>query len=134
MGARYGEDVPSAAAGRRAGVLLHPTSLPGPYGAGEIGAEAFKFVDWLASAGMQARPAALDPPPKPYVYTLDPSLIPGTAARRAPVPEKPGKGTRRTGRGMSPVRPRCSCRLRRITCTRAMPLRAAGCLAANPKP
>lgn len=37
-----------------AGVILHPTSLPGPYGIGEIGDEAFRFVDWLVEAGMQA--------------------------------------------------------------------------------
>ena len=36
-----------------AGVILHPTSLPGPYGIGEIGKEAFKFIDWVASTGMQ---------------------------------------------------------------------------------
>ena len=30
--------------GRRAGVCLHLTSLPGPYGIGEIGAAARKFV------------------------------------------------------------------------------------------
>lgn len=35
------------------GVLLHPTSLPSPYGVGTIGAEAYSFVDWLVSAGMQ---------------------------------------------------------------------------------
>ena len=33
---------------RSAGVLLHPTSLPG----GRLGAEAFRFVDWLAAAGV----------------------------------------------------------------------------------
>lgn len=36
-----------------AGVLLHPTSLPGSYGIGSIGKEALHFVDWLVSAGMQ---------------------------------------------------------------------------------
>jgi hypothetical protein len=38
---------------RLPGVLLHPTSLPGSYGIGTIGSEAFRFVDWLVSAGMQ---------------------------------------------------------------------------------
>ena len=38
-----------------AGVILHPTSLPGPYGIGEIGKEAFRFVDWLESAGAQVQ-------------------------------------------------------------------------------
>ncbi|TDE87466.1 4-alpha-glucanotransferase [Deinococcus sp. S9] len=36
---------------RSSGVLLHPTSLPGPYGIGELGAQARHFVDWLARAG-----------------------------------------------------------------------------------
>jgi 4-alpha-glucanotransferase len=36
---------------RRAGVLLHPTSLPGPHGSGDLGEEAHRFVDWLAGAG-----------------------------------------------------------------------------------
>jgi 4-alpha-glucanotransferase len=36
---------------RRAGVLLHPTSLPGPGESGTIGFEAWKFVDWLAAGG-----------------------------------------------------------------------------------
>ena len=37
---------------RRAGVILHPTSLPGPYGIGELGGEARSFVDWLVTSGM----------------------------------------------------------------------------------
>ncbi|MBI5041716.1 MAG: 4-alpha-glucanotransferase [Gammaproteobacteria bacterium] len=37
---------------RRAGILLHPTSLPGDGDGGELGAEAFRFVDFLASAGI----------------------------------------------------------------------------------
>ncbi len=36
---------------RRSGILLHPTSLPGPYGIGDLGNAAFAFVDWLAAAG-----------------------------------------------------------------------------------
>ncbi len=35
-----------------AGVIIHPTSLPGPYGIGEIGSEAHALVDWMASAGL----------------------------------------------------------------------------------
>lgn len=38
---------------RSAGVLLHITSLPGPHGVGDLGPEAFHFVDWLASAGQR---------------------------------------------------------------------------------
>src|SRR5512135_2496545 len=36
---------------RREGVLLHPTSLPGSGANGTIGAEAWRFVDWLAAGG-----------------------------------------------------------------------------------
>jgi 4-alpha-glucanotransferase len=38
---------------RRAGVLLHPTSLPGPGSTGRLGAEAIKFVDFLDRAGFR---------------------------------------------------------------------------------
>jgi 4-alpha-glucanotransferase len=36
---------------RSSGILLHPTSLPGPYGIGDLGSQAYRFVDWLASTG-----------------------------------------------------------------------------------
>jgi 4-alpha-glucanotransferase len=36
---------------RSSGILLHPTSLPGPYGIGDLGPQAYRFVDWLAAAG-----------------------------------------------------------------------------------
>ncbi len=36
---------------RSSGILLHPTSLPGPFGIGDIGPQAARFVEWLASAG-----------------------------------------------------------------------------------
>jgi 4-alpha-glucanotransferase len=38
---------------RASGVLLHPTSLPGPHGSGDFGAGAYHFVDWLVSAGQK---------------------------------------------------------------------------------
>jgi 4-alpha-glucanotransferase len=38
---------------RAAGILLHPTSLPGFGGIGSLGAEAYQFVDTLQSAGMR---------------------------------------------------------------------------------
>jgi len=38
---------------RASGILLHPTSLPGPYGAGDFGPDAYRFVDWLVSAGQK---------------------------------------------------------------------------------
>jgi 4-alpha-glucanotransferase len=36
---------------RASGILLHPTSLPGPFGIGELGPEAYRFVDFLAGTG-----------------------------------------------------------------------------------
>jgi len=38
---------------RVSGILLHPTSLAGRYGIGELGQEARKFADWLAAAGQR---------------------------------------------------------------------------------
>ncbi len=37
---------------RAAGILLHPTSLPGPTGIGDLGEGAHRFVDWLADSGI----------------------------------------------------------------------------------
>ena len=36
---------------RVAGVLVHPTSFPSPYGIGDMGKEAYEFVDFLEKAG-----------------------------------------------------------------------------------
>jgi 4-alpha-glucanotransferase len=36
---------------RASGILLHPSSLPGPYGIGDLGSQSFHFIDWLASTG-----------------------------------------------------------------------------------
>lgn len=36
---------------RSAGILLHPTSLPGKYGIGDLGENAYAFVDFLVHAG-----------------------------------------------------------------------------------
>src|SRR5690349_10553876 len=36
---------------RAGGILLHPTSLAGRYGMGDLGPEAYRFVDWLTSTG-----------------------------------------------------------------------------------
>jgi len=38
---------------RRGGVLLHPTSLPGPHGCGSLGLQAGRWLNWLSSAGMR---------------------------------------------------------------------------------
>ncbi|GKV25283.1 hypothetical protein SLEP1_g34743 [Rubroshorea leprosula] len=51
--ADYGDWIPKAdpSCRRRAGILLHPTSFRGPYGIGDLGSEAFRFIDWLHLAG-----------------------------------------------------------------------------------
>jgi len=36
---------------RSSGILLHPTSLPGRYGIGDLGEYAYRFVDWLKAQG-----------------------------------------------------------------------------------
>lgn len=36
---------------RLSGILLHPTSLPSPYGIGDLGETAYRFVDFLEKAG-----------------------------------------------------------------------------------
>jgi 4-alpha-glucanotransferase len=38
---------------RASGILLHPTSLPGPSGIGDFGPSAFAFVDFLKDAGQK---------------------------------------------------------------------------------
>ncbi|ANV86293.1 4-alpha-glucanotransferase [Picosynechococcus sp. PCC 7117] len=38
---------------RASGVLLHPTSLPGRFGIGDLGPEAYRFIDFLADSGQQ---------------------------------------------------------------------------------
>jgi 4-alpha-glucanotransferase len=43
----------SRPAARQAGVLLHPTSLPGPGYCGDFGADARRFVDLIAEAGLR---------------------------------------------------------------------------------
>ena len=37
--------------GRKAGILVHPTSFPGPYGIGDLGPAAYRFLDFLKKAG-----------------------------------------------------------------------------------
>mgnify|MGYP003157047775 CR=1 FL=1 len=50
---------------RESGILMPVSSLPGPYGIGCFGKEAFKFVDFLAQAGQkiwQILPATVTAP------------------------------------------------------------------------
>lgn len=39
---------------RLAGVLLHPVSLPGPHGIGDVGTAAERFLAWMQRAGLRA--------------------------------------------------------------------------------
>src|SRR6266550_262595 len=36
---------------RASGILLHPTSLPGRFGIGDLGDEAYRFTDFLVASG-----------------------------------------------------------------------------------
>ena len=49
---RFGNDIDKGViAVRECGILMHLTSLPGPYGVGTMGRYAFDFVDFLKQAG-----------------------------------------------------------------------------------
>jgi len=91
---------------RRSGILLHPTSLPSPGGIGDLGEEAYRFVDFLAASGQrfwQVLPLSPigfgnSPYSSPAVLAGNPLLIsPGELAREGlldsgdllPAPEFP---------------------------------------------
>lgn len=82
---------------RRAGVLLHPTSLPGDGERGRLGADAYRFVDFLRSGGFtvwQTLPLGpTDAYGSPYcsrsAYAGDPKLI--DAGQLEGMPELPEK-------------------------------------------
>jgi 4-alpha-glucanotransferase len=38
---------------RSSGILLHPTSLPSPYGIGDLGPQAYAFADFLHESGQR---------------------------------------------------------------------------------
>ena len=63
LGKDYDKMYPPPGLKRRAGVLLHPTSLPSPLGAGDLGEEAFAFVDFLADAGFSVWQVRISVPP-----------------------------------------------------------------------
>jgi 4-alpha-glucanotransferase len=52
--ASYGVVGKNPDTGRTAGIVMHPTSLPGAYGTGDLSTACFAFIDWLADAGMKA--------------------------------------------------------------------------------
>ena len=39
---------------RKSGILMHITSLPGPYGVGTMGKNAYAFLDFLHKSGQQS--------------------------------------------------------------------------------
>ena len=61
-----------------AGIILHPTSLPGPYGIGEIGKETLRFLDWLESSGCMVlcpwHPETASQPVQPIFHHASPKL------------------------------------------------------------
>src|SRR5437016_4358666 len=58
---------------RTSGILLHPVSLPGPHGSGDLGPAAYHFTDWLLTAGQklwQVLPlGSIGPGNSPYMST-----------------------------------------------------------------
>ena len=49
----YRMETDEAGIEHRAGILLHPTSLPSAYGIGDFGPEAYAFIDFLVQAGQK---------------------------------------------------------------------------------
>ena len=43
--------MPDITLARSSGILLHPTSFPGPFGIGDLGKTAYQFADFLAASG-----------------------------------------------------------------------------------
>jgi len=68
---------------RWAGILLHPTSLPGPFGIGDLGPEDWRWLDWLERAGksvwqvLPLTPTEVDHSPytSPSAFAGNPPLI-----------------------------------------------------------
>lgn len=65
---------------RQSGILLHITSLPGPYGIGDLGAAAFRFADFLAASGQSIWQVL---PVVPTGYGESPYASPSTFAGNA---------------------------------------------------
>jgi len=38
---------------RSSGIVLHPTSLPGQFGIGDLGQSAYEFIDFLERSGQK---------------------------------------------------------------------------------
>ena len=103
-------------ASRRSGVLMHITSLPSPYGSGDLGVGAHRFADWLSSAGfsvwqmLPVGPVGFGDSPysspssfaiEPTFLALEPLVEQGLLAKSDIDPAKalPARARRRLGRG-----------------------------------
>jgi 4-alpha-glucanotransferase len=110
--------VPSIFSRRRAGVLLHVSSLPGPHGIGDLGPQAHAFASWCARSGhtiWQMLPVGpVGPGDSPYASTssfageplfvaleplVDQGLLPRTALRPARGERAPAAGAAVDWRG-----------------------------------
>jgi 4-alpha-glucanotransferase len=98
---------------RSGGILLHPTSLPGSYGIGDLGPQAYRFVDWLASTGctlwqiLPLGPTGFGDSPyqcfsafagNPYLISFD-SLLEEGLLRREDLADPPGFESQRVDFG-----------------------------------
>ena len=55
---------------RLSGILLHPTSLPSPYGIGDLGDEAYAFIDFLPYVHQFTPGTGM----RHYIYSISGSL------------------------------------------------------------
>src|SRR2546429_1692502 len=82
---------------RTSGLLFHPTSLPGRYGIGDLGASAYQFVDFLVASGQQSwQVLPLGPPDDVYSPYQGASSMAGN-------PPPPNPDTLGTERGRAPA-------------------------------
>jgi 4-alpha-glucanotransferase len=92
---------------RRAGVLLHVSSLPGPWGVGDLGPSAYAWIRWLEAAGQRvwqtlplspidehgcpyASPSAMAS--EPLLLSIDQLIVDGWLLRSEAVPHASPEG------------------------------------------
>jgi 4-alpha-glucanotransferase len=101
---------------RSAGVLVHPTSLPGPHGIGDLGPSTIRFLDWAAEAGLKVwqvlplGPTGPDGSPysSPSAFAGNPLLVSPTRLAEGgwlpPGAESDGRGFDEASVAFGPVR------------------------------